>query len=353
MKPLPPIPTPPAQKWREFRIQILPLFVFCGAVALTILIWNYNLAAPTFAGEVEAVQANVISAQGGIISDIRVERYQRVAAGEVIAVVSTVEPERMQTALRIIETDLQVMRARLLQDQDRNELGYERLRLDHLAARTDLAMRKVQLQNLQREFDRVAQLFQNQLVSEETFESIRTAREAQEVEVEQKGNLVTRMEETIALLHRADSQMPALLAAVENSLRAQEEQLRFLEQIVAPISGTVSIIYRRPGEKLMAGEPVVTLSPDQASYIVGYAPQPVRVVPEPGMKVRVRTRSNAKAIGESEIYRVGSSMEEIAISLRAPGWETVPQKGLPFLVTLPPHFPARPGEKVDLIVLRR
>ena len=34
MDSLPPIPTPPAQRWREFRIQVLPILVFLGTVAI-------------------------------------------------------------------------------------------------------------------------------------------------------------------------------------------------------------------------------------------------------------------------------------------------------------------------------
>jgi multidrug resistance efflux pump len=353
MKSLPRIPTPPAQKWREFRIQVLPIFVFAGALVLTVLIWNHNVAAPTLQGEVESLQANVISTQGGLISDIRVERFQRVEPGDIIALISPLEPERLKSALAVINTDLQMMRARMLQDRDRNELNYERLRLDHLTARTELGINQLNLQNLEREFQRIERLYEDRLVSEEIFDSIRTARTAQQIEVQEQEQLVAQMQQTIELFQRPESQMAAVLEAVENAIQAQEEQLNYRELIVAPMSGTVSMLYRRPGEKLMAGEPVATLSPDKAEFILGYLRQPVRVEPEPGMQVRVRTRGLAKRAALTRVYRVGSSMEEIAMSLRLRGWESLPEKGLPVLVHLPPELPVKPGEVVDLILLPR
>src|SRR5205814_1131262 len=59
MNSLPAIPTPRAQRWRDFRLQGLPVLVFAIVAAVIFYMWNQNLGPSTFVGEVEAVQENV------------------------------------------------------------------------------------------------------------------------------------------------------------------------------------------------------------------------------------------------------------------------------------------------------
>jgi hypothetical protein len=66
MDSLPPIPTPLAQRWREFRIEILPLIVFVSTLVAIALMWRSYLLRPDSTIEVEAVKANSTSPQNDV-----------------------------------------------------------------------------------------------------------------------------------------------------------------------------------------------------------------------------------------------------------------------------------------------
>ena len=61
MDPLPPIPTPPAQRWREFRIQILPVLVFIGIITMIALMWRSVIVPSGVSGDAEGATAEADS----------------------------------------------------------------------------------------------------------------------------------------------------------------------------------------------------------------------------------------------------------------------------------------------------
>ena len=106
MDTLPPIPTPPAQRWREFRIQMLPIVTFIGVMIGVVLLWQQYVLPTNIIGEVESIRANVISTVPGTLKELKVTRFDRVTNGQIIAVISTMDPELFQTSLHAIEADL-------------------------------------------------------------------------------------------------------------------------------------------------------------------------------------------------------------------------------------------------------
>ncbi|MCC5833590.1 MAG: hypothetical protein JJU20_02550 [Opitutales bacterium] len=50
MSEYPPIPTPWRTRWRQIRIQLLPILVFAIAVAFVIYLWDQELSPSTMSG---------------------------------------------------------------------------------------------------------------------------------------------------------------------------------------------------------------------------------------------------------------------------------------------------------------
>lgn len=96
MDPLPPIPTPAAQRWREFRIQVLPLIVFLCVLLAVVVMWRNFVQPLGVVGEVEAVRANVISLQDGLVTDLAVTRFQEVRKDQDLGHVSNADPEALR-----------------------------------------------------------------------------------------------------------------------------------------------------------------------------------------------------------------------------------------------------------------
>jgi hypothetical protein len=121
--------------------------------------------------------------------------------------------------------------------------------------------------------------------------------------------------------------------------------------LTAPIRGLVSLIHRRKGENISAGEPLVTISASHTDHIVGYLRQPLPIEPRTNMEVRIRTRGPKKEIGFGRIVSVGAHLQPINYALLPPTRPETVDLGLPILVSLPLGLSVHPGEFVDLTIL--
>jgi multidrug resistance efflux pump len=254
-------------------------------------------------------------------------------------------------------------------DEQRNEMDYERLRLDCLRQRTELAIARVNLQQAENEFHRVTRLHAEKVESGAALEVAARDQERLRAEVAEKTRLLTEVEGSLARL------APTVMAGnphprpdlIRAAMEAQEAQLTLLEgpiTLKAPAQGTVSFLNHRPGEKVMAGDPILTITLDRPERIVGYIRQPLRFVPKVGDTVLVRSRGPVRQMGTATVLRVGGEMQTVSAPVRLRGLDSLslssaggsftaslsPDRGLPFLLNLPEGMEVYPGELVDIII---
>ena len=148
-EPLPPIPVPPALRWREFRVRFLPVLLFMLAVGGVALIWERNVSAPMFVGAVEGRSAHVASPYAAKILRLNVDRFQTVTKGTPLAVLEPTDP---RIALSVVQSELDILRAKLdpYLTRQRTATDYEQLRMDWLAQRVDLATARANRTGLRR-----------------------------------------------------------------------------------------------------------------------------------------------------------------------------------------------------------
>jgi multidrug resistance efflux pump len=357
---LPPIPTPPSQLWREFRIRLAPILVLLAAAVAVSYLWRENLTAPTLTGEVETRKSNVSSPRPGKLSQLNVVRLQRVKEGDIIAQVITTDPDIQRFSLNVIHAEIRLLQANLqpVLGQQRYNLTYDRLRLDWMDQRAQLAGTRVKLSLAEAELRRTEELFKDKIVSEQALDAARSAKEGLEAEVKERNNLVTELGEKIKTqgLSALQSSDPDLTAqdVLQASINVQEEKLRLTEAelnpvpLKVPMDGMVSVIHHRSGEAINAGEPIITLSALSSDRILGYLRQPLSFEPKVGMKVEVRTRSVKRSVCEAEIIQVGTEMEAISATLSPMSTAHFHEVGLPVLVSMPGTPKLLPGELVDL-----
>jgi len=351
-----PIPVPPGRRWREFRSQALPVIGFLSAMAAVIVLWRDRIAAPTLRGRVEAAQAEVSSPQAGVIADLKVARFQRVARGEPVAIITPTDP---QLPLTLLRAELDVLRMRLEPRlaQQRNATDYERLRLEWLLQKVNLATARVNLARAENELRRDEPLFQAKLISEQLYDASLKSRDELLTEVEERAKVIADLEQGLQRLKiLGDPQSaPPDADVILASITAQEEKLKsaaaFLAPIilVAPIEGMVNAVYRQAGENVRDGEPILALSAAKSDHIVGYLRQPFMVEPEVGMPVEVRMRYPKPALHFAQILEIGTQLETITNSLGISRPGALMDIGLPIKVSVPNDLRVRPGELVDLI----
>jgi multidrug resistance efflux pump len=330
----------------------MPLLTFIAVIAGVVSLWRNYVLPTNVIGEVETTRANIISAVPGTLKELKVTRFQRVKAGEEIAVISAMDAETVQLSLRTIAADLKLMRARMELDELRNLQGYEAARLDYLKERVDLSIKRVNLRYQQSEADRLRDLFTNNppLVTQTEYETALSLANSSATNIVELEIIIADREKTLPKLV-SNSQMAD--DTVLESIKAQEELLQATSRSVSlksPIDGMVSSVSFLTGQKIVANSPIVTISAVQATRIVGYVRKPYSEIPKAGDTVQIRRQAFKREVANSTVLDVSGQLEPITLTLVPPAsGSKVADLGLPFVVAIPPDLILIPGEPVDLI----
>lgn len=376
-----PIPTPWSLRWREFRIRGVPALVVGAAFVTCVWIWTHHVAPATVVGEVEAVRANIACHLPGTVATLSVAQFQAVKAGDLVARVLTTDPKVLESSLAVIKAEVELLRAGTdpVLNKERNLLDFERLRLDLIDQRVLLAGDQIRLRYAESELARVTGLYREgsltNVASRAELEIAQRDRDALEREIKERERHVAAIETDLRSLPA--SNLTNALGADPDTLRAaidlQEKSLRLTEAEMAPvdlrspIEGTVSMVYRRQGESVVAGEPIATIVGSQSDRILGFVLPPASFEPAVGMSVEVRTRNGPRRVARTTVTHVGGYMDIVPSTLLLPmssqslglGSRTIDnnnnnqfvQVGIPFAVRTPSSLALRPGERVDLTLV--
>lgn len=362
MDTLPVIPTPPGQRWQAFRYTYIPILVFIGLVLSIGTLWRTHVAPSTLLMQVEPVQRAVISPHGGIVTNLFVQQYERVEAGQAIAEIMSLDDQRLDSQLQLLRSQISLSQLELaaLIDRDRLAFDYHGLRVEYLKQKVELAMAEAELEPATRDFEIAKRLRTENIIGDVEVDSFERVAAPLKAKVEKTTALVTELEGRLA----AAADLGEFVTSSQrnntfsDSLASLEEQRRSLnllssEAVVlrSPIAGVVSVVHHQPGDSVLPGAPVVTVSAVDGTRLVGYLHPPLYLDPVPGMPVRLRTRSKGRFEAETQLTAVGGSFEVVTnLVFMRPGAPF--ELGLPIAVLLPDAFKqmVRPGELVEVVL---
>ena len=362
MEQLPVIPTPPGQKWREFRIRVLPILVFACTVGSIFYIWREHVTPPNLIAHVEPVTTYVRASENCLVTNLLVELYQPVRKGDTIAEVIITDDRRLDAEFEMLRSQLSLAQLELgtFLDRDRLTLTYYSIRTDYQDQVRQLKEAQAELPQAEYNMNLASNLVGGGLVSEFDFQTYKSRYALLKTGVEQLTTSVAELQKNLDQMKAAagtevktnnSEDLRNLIANLEQR-RSQLEQMSSTAVVLtSPIDGIVTWIHARAGENVIGGEPVVTISASESERIVGYMKQPFAVQPANGQPCEVRTRSWKRLSAESVITAVGAQFETITnISLLRP--DQMPDIGLPVAIAMPPELKdhLRPGEVVDVIV---
>lgn len=376
VEPLKPIPSPPGAIFKEFRITVVPYLAFAVMLGATMWLWKGYVGPTVLVGEVESVKAVVSSASAGRLAQVQVDALQRVASGQVVAKILPVEPRVLDAQIALSKARIDLLRVGMDPDlrKQNNRINYEKLKLDWMSKRVELMSAKAKYVYVQLELARVEKLFAGlgtnspkispSIFSKGDLDIARRDSAMAEAEMNELGTLVESVEQSLKQMApgeiKLDDEIPS---SVRSAIGVEERNLDLMEaqfapvDLIAPFDGIVSVIHRVSGESIQAGDAILTIAREKPSRVVAFVRQPINMDPKPGMKVEVRARSGTRPQGVGEVINVGSQLETIFPSLLPKtsnqGGNGNSELGLPLLVSLPPDFPVRPGEIVDLRSLDR
>jgi multidrug resistance efflux pump len=377
-EPLERIPSPPGAAFREFRIVAMPFLMFGAALIALVLMWRDYVGPAALVGEVESVRSVIAASAPGRLGQIHVDSLAKVRAGQAIVQLLPVEPRVLDAQIALTKARIDLIRAGMDPDlrKQNNRINFENLRLDWLSKRVELATAKAKLQFNELELERQRGLFVDLTNIVWYTGTNRTSYGAPAaVQVAERDVNATRAEvqELQQLVDTFASSMTAIApgeaklddeasASIRAAIGVEERNLDLIEAQMAPITltapfdGTVSLVYRRSGESVLAGEPIVSVARDRGTRVVAFVRQPLSLQPTVGMKVEVRSRGSRRSMGVGEVVSVGTQLEPVLPTLlpRTTAGTGVPlEYGLPLLVNLPPELAVLPGELVDLRPLER
>jgi multidrug resistance efflux pump len=347
---LPPIPTPVSQRWREFRIQILPFMVFLLVLSGIVYLWKTYVQPVGVIGYADTNLVNVTSLQDGIISEMFVERFQNVSTGDVIAVVVNTDPELIKAQVESVQADIKVLAARNDVDVQRTEQSYRQFQQDLISLRVVQAQDVGNWVLVSNDFVRAEKEFKDGILSPARFEAEKVKFDVLTIKITEQAKQIEDLRQSLTdLAERKKTGEPDPFAdAVEKKARELEYMLK-PSVLRAPISGMISQVLHIKGERILRGMPIVTINDPQTRRIIGYVRQPVTRVPTTNDSVTITTMSQHRQTARGQILRVGAQLEPINPALLAADTKRV-EVGLPILVSVPPGIALVPGEYVNLVI---
>lgn len=353
-----PVPIPWPRRLAALRVRFLPGVIFAAAVLALAFLWRGQVAPIVIPGQAEPVVSEVSCFKAGVLAELNVSRFQRVRRGDTLGKVMVADPRILASSLAVIQAEIDALRAsqRPVITQQRNAMDYQQLRLDWMRQRTQLAAARVSLGLAESEYQRMEQLFKEQIVSQRDCEQAKANRDRFDQEVTELSRLVEEGEHGFQQIQRTNvapitpdspDPMTAAIAVQESKLRLTEAELSPL-LVKAPIDGVVSTIFHRAGEAVTPGQPILSLATLNPVRIVGYVRAPLVIEPKVGMSVEVRARGRSRQRAQATVTAVGSQLEPVPPTLLGPiNFANIVQ-GLPIDISLPPDLRILPGEVVDI-----
>ena len=252
-------------------------------------------------GLVDGNQVVVSPQVGGRIEALKVQEGDVVKAGELLA---SLDPAELQAERRALQAALASARFKVAESQSQEaataggtagDLTNAEARL--ASVRAQLAQAEAALVRVESSSRRILALAQARIASDQDRIQAEADLKAQQAVVSALGAQVeaaaAEVAATRARTHQADAAHQTVSAAREQASLARA-QLREAEvhlgytRILAPLSGTVSVLAAREGEVLAAGSPLLTLIDPKDTWVRAAIPETEGEAIALGDELRIR-----------------------------------------------------------------
>tara|TARA_R100001143_G_scaffold63267_1_gene69256 strand:- start:17439 stop:18524 length:1086 start_codon:yes stop_codon:yes gene_type:complete len=356
-----PIPIPRKQKLRELRVKVLPIIVFVVSGLIIASLWNSQVSTPGMIGEVVSDSSNVVSPDDGTLINFFYEPYDYVESGQLLGQIYRSDSLLVNAMINEVRAEIELISESLdlTSGEQRTRMDLEGLKIDEINTRISLAETELTRSRVRSEFNRVSELRERDLISEQEYEMIETELELLNVQVREYEDLISYLNERIEELeeftgyHTRGDRDPVMAA-----IKIQEQRIQSILAEYAPIplyaslSGVISRVNFISGDFVQMGDEILKIESQEPNYIVGYLRQPFTVDPVPGLEVEVRTRRAGRAFFNSTIQEVGGHIRLVEPHLQRPG--AIFETGLPVRISVANRgdINLNPGEIVDIVVKR-
>ncbi|NLH40931.1 MAG: HlyD family efflux transporter periplasmic adaptor subunit [Planctomycetes bacterium] len=393
---------------RSYLRHVVPMIVWLGAVAAVGWLFYQRSESFQIVGIAQSEVRQIASDCVARITDIPVELFQPVKAGQTLAILNTVPADEWMTETELksqiataaaeidrlmaslIPTqeellanaaDLQINHA---DNQRRFAVDAEAARLNVLKVQTEIADAEILLNSLAVQIRATEKLVEEKVVVAFELEKLKIDYESTAKKIHECQEQLEQAKEaqTQAELRREEFERQTLpqtsvddaLEAIRKEARVQEELIKGLQEQIAalkarmaveiksPIDGVVIPIsgkaneallkrqgeetIRRAGEVVAAGDPILAVAQTEPTEIIAYANEQQIGLLEQDMNVELVKMRYPAQIAQSHVLSIGPTIELMPQRLwRSP---TIPQWGRPVVIEVPAGLAIIPGELVGI-----
>jgi len=259
---------------------VIFLAALFSAAALYYFIFTGHSDGLILEGIVDANQVVVSPKVQGILERLNVDEGSSVRAGELIATLDTAE---LNAEMQAAQASVDNLRAQLAQAQSNYQLALTETAGDLAGAQARLSVAKAQLEQSKSQLERVRNDFQRtQALSAQGVSArqdldhwtadLRTQQATVDAQTEQVRAAAADVERAQAGQYRKSAARSAVESAqaqlhnAEAELDAAKSRLNY-SQVVAPISGVVSVLVARQGEVVGPSAPIATIVDPQSTWV--------------------------------------------------------------------------------------
>lgn len=376
----------------RLRLHLLPALIWLTAVAGVVGLFYHRSQSFEVIGIAQGQIRQIAAPYDGRIKSVYVQLFEKVQRGQTIAVlddeqikaqIATISAEIKHLMAQIVPTQETLLSEAAVRETDkmtaqrRFSVDIENARLRILGLKTVLATDRMTLQNLALEMKIAEELINQDAIAPYELQKAQSAHGIVAKTIEENENLMEQAEQALKkaqqrydefaqhqLLHPlVDSSLAVIREAIKVQECLMDELLVQCEvlELKSPFDGVVIQIQkanelavhrpgegdiRRPGEVVMAGEPIVTIAEAKPRDIIAYLREDQLDWPTEGMSVELVKNNPPAQIARSQVSYFGPVVEVMPERL----WQNrnIPQWGRPILIKIPPGLKLLPGEAVGI-----
>ena len=373
-----PIPTPAAQRKEDFKQKTLPLAVWCVCSVVALVMLFSRASRFEYVGVAAAPSYEISSPAAATLASVPVALYDKVAPGDVVAVLDDTQVktaiETARANVRLLSAELDAAKAGLggsagasgvATDMRRFAVDEDRQRLEALAINVTLQSDRVEMERRKVEARRAEMLRAADLLSDAEVDNARLLYEEVKRRNEENERLLQAAEAALrrTQARRVDYEYggggtggePAAFRPLREAINVEINKLKEVETqsealvLKSPVAGRVSRILAARGQSVVAGEPILLIEEEAVREIVAYLREgDIRTV-APSSKVRI-TSVRSGRVADSIVIAVGPGLEALPQRLWAN--PQVAEYGLGVTIGASPLMALTPGELVSVDFVR-
>jgi HlyD family secretion protein len=380
-------------RFGRLNLHVVPILVWLAALAGVIFLFYHRSERVQVLGITQGRIYQISSPVDGRLKIVAVELFEDVRKGQILAIlddsllnaqISTIqsEVENLTLQLKSVQDTMLAEAANLETDlvasQRRYNVDVENARLGILELKALIEPDKIMLQDLALEVKIASELLEEDAVSPYELQKAEALYDSLAKKIELNEQLLHQAEQDcINAKQRRDDYMKLQVAhpSVDNALNPIRKQIAYQEglinelsvqrealKLVSPIEGTVTQIQvnsnqapllrpgedvlRRPGEFVLAGDPILVVAEKEPTEIIAYISQEQLSRVKETMVVQIVKNTEPKQVASSQVISLSPTMELMPQRLwRNPN---IAQWGRPMLIKIPPGLKLLPGETVGI-----